>query len=60
MPLTRACRPALWRGVGDKYHVEMCEPAVPGIDLLLSELNGGNDFSKFVRDVRRGFKVLVA
>lgn len=27
---------------------------------LLAQLNTGNDFSRFVRDMRKGFKALVA
>lgn len=45
---------------GDKYHVEMCEPAIPNMEELLAQLNTGNDFSRFVRDMRKGFKALVA
>ena len=41
---------------GDKYHVESCEPAVRGMDALLTQLNTDNDFSAFVRSMRKGFK----
>jgi kinetochore protein Spc25 len=43
---------------GDKYHVESCEPAVPGIDELIQTLNSDNDFSAFVRAMRKRFKAL--
>jgi len=41
---------------GDKYHVESCEPLVQGMDELLGTLNRDNDFSAFVRSMRRRFK----
>lgn len=44
---------------GDKYHVESCEPAVPEINDLLATLNKNNDFSAFVRSMRKHFKALV-
>lgn len=45
---------------GDKYHVESCEPLVQGMDELVTTLNTDNDFSRFVRSMRKGFKQLVA
>ena len=44
---------------GDKYHVESCEPLVSGMDELLATLNSDNDFSAFVRSMRKRFKDLV-
>ena len=44
---------------GDKYHVESCEPAVNGMDGFLGALNTNNDFSAFVRSMRKAFKALV-
>ena len=43
---------------GDKYHVESCEPAVAAIDELIGHLNSNNDFSAFVRAMRKRFKAL--
>jgi hypothetical protein len=45
---------------GDKYHVESCEPPLDGLDGLIETLNTGNDFSAFVRSMRKRFKALVA
>jgi hypothetical protein len=45
---------------GDQYHVESCEPAVSGLDEAIDVLNTGNDFSAFVRTMRKRFKALVA
>ncbi len=57
-PLHRA--PPAPPPAADKYHVESCEPTVPQLDALLASLNKGNDFSRFVRDMRKQFKSLVA
>lgn len=43
---------------GDKYHVESCEPPVPAIDELIETLNSDNDFSSFVRSMRKRFKAM--
>ena len=43
---------------GDKYHVESCEPPVAGMESLIEALNTNNDFSAFVRAMRRRFKAL--
>jgi len=43
---------------GDKYHVESCEPPVAGMDELIDTLNTDNDFSAFVRQMRKRFKQL--
>ena len=40
----------------DKYHVERCDPAVPAMGQLLETLNTANDFSAFVRSMRKEFK----
>mmetsp|Transcript_43194 Transcript_43194/g.90190 ORF Transcript_43194/g.90190 Transcript_43194/m.90190 type:complete len:239 (+) Transcript_43194:77-793(+) len=40
----------------DKYHIENCEPALPNLPALTDTLNQTNDFSTFVRAVRREFK----
>lgn len=42
----------------DAYEVDDCEPPLPPGTLagLLGELNGGNDFSRFVQMMRRAFK----
>ena len=40
----------------DKYHVERCEPTVPAMAQLLETLNTANDFSAFVRSMRKEFK----
>ena len=42
----------------DKYHVESCEPPVPGMDVLVKQLNTDNDFASFVRAMRKQFKAL--
>ena len=44
----------------DKYHVEDCTPTLPELPQLISQLNGSNDFSAFVRGARKAFKALVA
>ena len=36
--------------------VERCEPAVRALPQLLESLNTGNDFSLFVRSMRKQFK----
>ena len=43
---------------GDTYHVESCEPPVAGMDELVDALNKDNDFSLFVRQMRKRFKQL--
>ena len=43
---------------GDKYHVESCEPPLQGLDELVGALNTNNDFSTFVRQLRKKFKAL--
>ena len=45
-------------GADNVYTVETCQPAVPRLRELLAELNGSNDFSGFVRGMRREFKGL--
>ncbi|KAL1515932.1 hypothetical protein AB1Y20_002546 [Prymnesium parvum] len=40
----------------DKYHIEQCNPAVPALDQLLDALNEANNFSSFVRAMRKEFK----
>ena len=42
----------------NKYHVESCEPPVPGLDELRERLNADNDFARFVREMRKRFKAL--
>jgi len=44
----------------DHYHIERCEPTIPAIDALTESLNSSNDFSAFVRGMRREFKLLAA
>lgn len=44
---------------GDKYHVESCSPPLASLASLVDTLNANNDFSAFVRNVRKGFKTLV-
>jgi hypothetical protein len=39
--------------------VETCEPAIDGIDVLLSKLNDTNDFARFVQTMRRNFLKVV-
>lgn len=38
--------------------VERCEPMVPDVGDLIDALNSSNDFSAFVRKMRREFKKL--
>lgn len=38
------------------YHIEKCSPAVPGLPTLVARLNETNNFSEFVRTVRRAFQ----
>jgi Tfp pilus assembly protein PilN len=45
---------------GDLYNVQTCEPSVPNLPALVSQLNSSNDFSQFVRKLRQEFKALVA
>ena len=42
----------------DQYHVILCEPQLPNVDGLVGELNSNNDFSKFVRSMRKAFCTL--
>ena len=42
----------------DHYHIERCEPMVPNVEHLVDALNTSNDFSAFVRKMRREFKLL--
>ena len=44
----------------DKYHVILCDPPLNNTDELVDELNASNDFSLFVRRMRRSFKALAA
>ena len=44
----------------DNYHIEACEPTVDALGELQSQLNQTNDFSAFVRGLRRAFKALCA
>ena len=44
---------------GDQYVVEHCEPMVPDLRALTDTLNTTNDFSAYVRNLRRRFKALV-
>jgi len=46
----------------DKYHLEECAPVVDSALMapMLEELNGGNDFGKFVREMRKRFKDIAA
>ena len=44
---------------GDQYHVESCEPPLPALDELVDALNADNDFSAFVRSMRKRFRGLV-
>ncbi|KAI7843139.1 hypothetical protein COHA_003310 [Chlorella ohadii] len=47
--------------VGDNsYAVQACEPAVPGLQRLLEQLNGGGSFSAFVRCMRSEFQAALA
>lgn len=39
--------------------VQACEPAVPGLQRLLEQLNSGGSFSAFVRCMRSEFRSLV-
>lgn len=43
---------------GSKYVMKECEPPLPAsqVDALIDEVNITNDFSKFVRAMRRKFK----
>ena len=45
-------------GADSIYTVETCDPPVPQLRDLLKSLNGSNDFSAFVRGMRRAFKGL--
>jgi predicted Mrr-cat superfamily restriction endonuclease len=42
----------------DRYHVILCEPELPNTELLVNELNENNEFSKFVRNMRKAFRAL--
>ena len=44
----------------DKYHVILCDPPLNNTDELVDELNTSNDFSLFVRRMRRSFRALAA
>lgn len=44
----------------DKYHVILCDPPLNNTDDLVHELNTSNDFSLFVRRMRRSFKAYAA
>jgi chromosome segregation ATPase len=44
----------------DKYHVILCDPPLNNTDELVDELNMSNDFSLFVRRMRRSFRALAA
>ncbi len=39
----------------DQYHMILCEPPVARTDRLLEELNTSNNFSRFVRKMRKAF-----
>jgi len=39
----------------DSYHMILCEPQLKSTDELVNELNHTNDFSKFVRNMRKAF-----
>ena len=45
--------------VGDHYVVQSCEPTLTELPGLVHTLNASNDFSAFVRAVRKGFQKLV-
>ena len=43
----------------EKYHVRNVKPPVPGLDALVAQVNATNDFSAFVRGLRKKFVQLV-
>ena len=44
---------------GDACAVVRCEPAIPDVQSLVDALNASNDFSAFVRNMRKKFQQLV-
>ncbi|EIE26841.1 hypothetical protein COCSUDRAFT_64680 [Coccomyxa subellipsoidea C-169] len=41
------------------YSITRCEPALEGLDPMLGELNSSNNFSQFVRQLRKRFQQLI-
>lgn len=56
---TRAFTFQVYVDTSDRYHVNNCEPAVSDVQILVDTLNSSNDFSAFVRSMRKSFKLLV-
>eukprot|EP00908_Phaeocystis_cordata_P000661 Transcript_10724.p6 GENE.Transcript_10724~~Transcript_10724.p6 ORF type:complete len:87 (-),score=54.36 Transcript_10724:514-774(-) len=56
---TRAFTFYVYVDASDRYHVVRCEPAIPDVQSLVDALNASNDFSAFVRNMRKKFQQLV-
>jgi len=56
---TRAFTFYVYVDSSDRYHVVKCEPEVHDVQSLVDALNTSNDFSAFVRNMRKRFQQLV-
>ena len=56
---TRAFTFYVYVDSSDRYHVVKCEPEVHDVQSLVDALNASNDFSAFVRNMRKRFQQLV-